>query len=72
MRSEAQCFICLRFDFLDEHHLDWNHKNNAADNRVFICKRCHANLHRIGYMSMASLEVVRSKVISHRLATDAN
>jgi 5-methylcytosine-specific restriction endonuclease McrA len=28
--------------------VDWNHKNNARENRVFLCQSCHSKVHQLG------------------------
>ena len=40
------CVLCESGEWLHVHHIDGNHSNNVAANRVLLCARCHAELHR--------------------------
>lgn len=39
------CYFCNKKEGLIIHHIDFNPKNNDVDNRLTLCKNCHAKLH---------------------------
>lgn len=39
------CEICNSTENLCIHHLDKNHSNNAPENLVRLCRKCHAKVH---------------------------
>jgi hypothetical protein len=39
------------------HHLDGNHDNNLPNNRVDLCPRCHAAIHKGGVI-VANFEIM--------------
>jgi hypothetical protein len=41
-----ECYVCGRQRDLQVHHVDWNHHNNARENRMVLCGRCHCEVHR--------------------------
>lgn len=45
---EPYCCLCAEGRGLQVHHVDWNHKNNARENRVFLCQSCHSKVHQLG------------------------
>lgn len=45
-RLNSKCEICKKtFYVLDIHHMDKNPRNNDPINYLFICRRCHRNVH---------------------------
>lgn len=59
---EKSCGLCGCENELHRHHIDWDHSNNSTDNVIIICANCHAELHKIGFMSKVELLEVRKKV----------
>jgi len=45
-RDGYQCVKCGATDRLSIHHLDWNQENDAIENLVTLCLRCHAKENR--------------------------
>lgn len=39
------CEICGSQKYLVVHHVDQDRKNNAPDNLMMLCRRCHAQVH---------------------------
>lgn len=60
--EEKRCFLCDSTKNIEEHHIDWHHKSNIAGNKMYLCKRCHTELHKVGYLSRLELEKIRKKV----------
>ena len=66
---KEKCFIC---DFeeipkdLHKHHVDWNHNNNAPENIVILCKRCHVIIHQTHYVSKDEMLELRKKILSYK------
>lgn len=56
------CGLCGGSGRVQVHHLDWDHSNNAATNRVEVCQRCHSVLHQVGVLSGTDLLRVRELV----------
>lgn len=57
-----KCFICDSEEQVEEHHIDWNHENDAEENRIFLCKKHHVNCHRIGHISLDEFKDMREEV----------
>lgn len=62
-KIKNSCSICGSPQETHKHHLDWNNKNNNPINIVIVCKRCHVELHKNGYMTREELREVRLKVM---------
>lgn len=46
IETPKKCHICDRtFNYLSEHHIDGNRKNNKKENRICICVDCHTSIH---------------------------
>lgn len=45
MAKVGICSDCGQKDFLQIHHIDRNHSNNAPDNLRRLCKYCHGLEH---------------------------
>ena len=58
----ARCYLCQNEDNLHVHHLNWHHSDDSPSNLLIVCKRCHAKLHKVGYLTKQELEVIASKV----------
>lgn len=57
------CFICGNPDNVHIHHIDYDHGNDRPSNRVPLCERCHAMIHRdFGFTSIEELRKLRAKV----------
>jgi hypothetical protein len=41
---------------------DWDHSNNASDNVILLCDRCHVVAHQCGYVSAEEFLRVRKLV----------
>ncbi len=46
------CKFCGTAKNVQVHHIDGNHDNNTANNRVRLCQRCHSLVHK--YLGVAS------------------
>ena len=66
MREQNQCFICGSLDKVETHHLDWHHQNPDPKNKVKLCQRCHAIIHKSGYLSIDEMRNIKAKVIEIR------
>jgi len=44
-RDDNQCQLCQSRDKLLIHHIDSDDRNNALDNLISLCFRCHCKLH---------------------------
>jgi AraC-like DNA-binding protein len=53
-RDEFRCQLCGTTDDLVVHHRDCNKKNNAPDNLVTVCRRCHAGVHLFWLQGVAA------------------
>lgn len=63
VQASACCGLCGSPDRMHRHHIDWNHDNNAADNVLVVCQRCHVMLHKIGFLDRDELLALRQKVM---------
>ncbi len=61
MTGQPECFLCGATDNLQIHHIDFDHKNNKADNRIILCHRCHSELHKVGYLPLDALKWIQKK-----------
>lgn len=43
--KEQKCIICGATDNLHVHHKDGNHNNNDINNLVWLCSKCHHDVH---------------------------
>jgi len=62
----SSCYLCDSQEAVERHHVDWHHENNGHGNRVLLCKRCHVELHKVGYLSLEELIAIRDKVRAER------
>jgi hypothetical protein len=72
--ARMSCYVCGYQDAewlektgrrrkLHIHHVNWNHKDNSSGNRVWLCERCHIEVHRVGGINTrAQLTEVRNVV----------
>jgi 5-methylcytosine-specific restriction endonuclease McrA len=44
-RDGRKCVACRSTQRLEIHHRDKDRRNNADDNLVTLCSKCHRNLH---------------------------
>ena len=58
----VKCLLCGSTEEPHRHHVDWNHANNANENTVTVCRRCHVELHRVGYISRDEMMSIRKMV----------
>jgi hypothetical protein len=56
------CYLCASTATIQTHHIDWNHTNDARENRIPLCQRCHALVHKCGYLSRKELIALRFKI----------
>jgi hypothetical protein len=59
--GERECLVCRAGDELHVHHLDGNHDNNSPGNRVDLCPRCHAALHKGGRISATGDDLLKAR-----------
>jgi len=64
-----ECYLCGATTRLERHHINWHHNDRGKANVVILCKRCHVELHRVGYLSSKELEAIRAKVRAKAEAT---
>ena len=69
--KKRKCFLCDSEENIEEHHIDWNHKNNSPSNRLLLCKRCQVEIHRDprdyhNYLNLEELRKLRDKIKSRR------
>jgi len=57
-----KCFICASPVLPETHHIDWHHNNNSPDNLIILCRSCHVEIHRIGYLDRDELQGVRDQL----------
>lgn len=57
------CFLCGSTDRVEVHHIDWNHWHDVPSNRMNLCRKCHVELHRVGYLSYWDLDNLRRDVL---------
>jgi hypothetical protein len=60
------CGLCGELAGLEVHHVDWHHDNDVPANRLLLCRRCHVEVHRVGYLSQAELQEIRKLVVGRR------
>jgi 5-methylcytosine-specific restriction endonuclease McrA len=57
------CFVCGETDSVQVHHIDHHHGNDRPSNRVPLCERCHAMIHRdFGFTTIEELRKLRAEV----------
>jgi len=61
-----QCEFCDSIVEVQVHHVDWNHENNSAENRMPLCHFCHTAVHQLGAIVTEQLRVVRELVLMER------
>lgn len=54
-----KCYLCESQENILTHFLDWHPGNNSPGNRLLLCRRCHIELHKVGYLSLRELESIR-------------
>jgi len=54
-----ECFICGTLKRIHKHHIDWNHENSEARNKVWLCEKHHVFVHQVGYMGWEDLKKAR-------------
>lgn len=42
--TEKKCALCGAVENIHVHHKDHNHKNNALENLMYLCVKCHNNV----------------------------
>ncbi len=52
------CKICGTANKIQVHHIDGDHHNNTASNRVRLCQRCHSLVHK--YLGVADPEEIEA------------
>jgi hypothetical protein len=57
-----QCEFCASLVEVQVHHVDWDHENNAPENRMLLCHFCHTAVHQIGAVEPEQLRSVRDLV----------
>ena len=58
-----ECFLCGATEEVEEHHLDWNHKNKTRNNRIHLCRKCHVWIHSIaGYLNLDELKKIKKEL----------
>jgi len=62
----SSCYLCGSQVKVERHHIDWHHENDVPENRVRLCQRCHAMLHKVGYLSGQELDSIRDKARAER------
>ena len=62
MAKKGNCYLCGEYGLIDIHHVDWHHDNNNSENRISLCKRCHTEFHRIGFIDKMEIDKIREKV----------
>jgi len=62
----SSCWLCGSQEAIEEHHIDWHHENDDPSNRVLLCRRCHVELHKVGFLSGLELDSIRDKVRAER------
>ena len=65
-KQDRECFLCGSKENIEEHHVDWQHRNNRSGNQIPLCKRCHVELHTVGFLSREELEALRLVVMDRR------
>lgn len=43
----SECVICGKVIYLQVHHIDNNSNNNNLNNLVLLCRKCHAEVHKM-------------------------
>ena len=61
-----ECYLCGSLDKLERHHLDWHHGHGAAVNLMWLCHRCHVELHKVGYLDSTEMAGVRASFRAER------
>lgn len=67
---DRECYVCGSAANLEVHHVDWNHHNNARDNRLVLCHRCHLIIHQSGFLSYGQLSELRLTVQRRKAMLD--
>ena len=58
----TRCYLCGSEEQVERHHVDWHHDNNDAGNVVPLCRRCHVEVHRFGWVTAPELAWIRGVV----------
>ena len=62
LRGSASCYLCQATEYLQVHHLNWQHSDDTPSNLLIVCQRCHTELHKAGYLTAQELESIRTKI----------
>ena len=57
-----ECYLCGVQEGLHRHHIDWNHSNNERFNLMWLCSRCHTEVHKGSYLSREEFNAIRGRV----------
>ncbi len=68
--SVKECYMCGAKGTIHRHHVDWHHNHHDDANIIYLCARCHCELHKVGYLSQEELKAIRVKVIDRESAKE--
>jgi 5-methylcytosine-specific restriction endonuclease McrA len=61
-RDRRECYVCGSKSNTERHHIDFNHKNNAPSNLMWLCRRCHTQVNQCGYTNREEFGAIRGQV----------
>jgi len=57
-----ECYVCGSNHRVEEHHMDFDPKNNHPSNFLWFCQRCHIEVTQSGITERDELDRVREQV----------